>query len=197
MKEDQRPHSKIFLSTRPKEEAAIAVSLFEKLRNLESENNKSFDIDEGEHGEQHGWIESLILYQLGSYVISTKAGRVYPGDVPFVLDGEPSNIFVMCEPDVSFVAQARVTPTEGFIYGAPDLAIEIISSSQTYLEVFDLLDKYFRYGTKQVWLVIPDKQQIVVHMLDGKSTKYSVAQTIPGGDLLPGFTLDIATVFEK
>src|SRR5664279_48986 len=88
--------------------------------------------DEMTTGEEHGWIESLLLYFLTTYVLQHKAGRVYPGDVTYVLSGQPDGIDRSREPDVSFVASANVTPSKGFIYVAPDLVVEIVSPSQDY-----------------------------------------------------------------
>lgn len=147
-------------------------------------------------GEEHGWIEALLIVLIGGYVVKHKLGRVYPGDVTFVLDGQPGDIRRMCEPDVAFVSLENVTPTQGFIFRAPDLAIEIISPSQTYSAMTDKIDDYFRSGTRQVWLVLPDKKQVEVHFPDKKPEKYRIGQSIPGGDLLPGFTLEVAQVFE-
>ena len=147
-------------------------------------------------GEEHGWIESLLLLFVGGFIYEHKLGRFYPGDVTFVLDGTPDDIRVKREPDVAFIARASVVPTQGFIYRAPDLAIEIISPSQSYSEMTDKIDEYFRYGTKQVWLVLPNKKLIEVHYPDRKPEKYRVGQSVPGGDLLPGFSLDVASLFE-
>jgi Uma2 family endonuclease len=183
------------------EETALAIKTIEGYKHLEVSDGEWVGIDQAQDemttGEEHGWIETLILHALMTYVLSRKAGRVYPGDVTFVLDGKPNDIRLMREPDVAFVAQANVTPTQGFIFRAPDLAVEIISPSQTYTEMTKRVEEYFRFGTKPVWLVLPDKKQIEVHLPNEKIEKYSVGQAVPGGDLLPGFGLEVATVFEK
>ncbi|MCC7448830.1 MAG: Uma2 family endonuclease [Anaerolineae bacterium] len=182
------------------EETAMEIKSIEGFKHLEI-NNGEWVLDKAQDemttGERHGWIEMLIAHFFMLYVLNTKAGRIYPGDVTFVLDGEPDNIRIMREPDIAFVAQENITPSDGFIFRAPDLAVEIISPSQTYAEMIDRIEEYFQYGTKQVWLVLPGKKLIEVHSPDGNPVKYVVGQAIPGGDLLPDFTLDVAAVFEK
>jgi hypothetical protein len=39
--------------------------------------------------------------------------------------------------------------------------------------------------------------QIEVHFPDKRPAKYRSGQIVPGGDLLPGFVLDVAKVFEE
>ena len=153
--------------------------------------------DEMTTGEEHGWIESLLILFLAGFVITNKLGRIYPGDVTYVLDGQPSGIRILREPDVSFVAEANVTPSKGFIYAAPDLAVEIVSPSQDYPEMLVKAEEYFHAGTKQVWIVLPDLQQIDVLTPDGKVSKNGISDTINGGDLLPGFTLNVADIFQS
>ena len=190
------------LAVRPiTEEIALKVLSTPGYEHLEITNGEWIGLDkvgdEMTTGEEHGWIETLILTVFANYALSHRAGRVYPGDVTFVLNGTSADIKVEREPDISFVLQANVTPTKGFIYRAPDLAVEIISPSQSYTEMTDKIDEYFQYGTWQVWLVIPDKKLIEVHYPDRKPEKYHVGQIITGGNLLSDFALDVSQVFES
>lgn len=181
------------------EEIAMQVKSIPGYKHLEITNGEWVGLDKADDemttGEEHGWIETLLLHFFTGYALQHKAGRVYPGDVTFVLNGERSDLRITREPDVSFLAEANVTPTRGFIYRAPDLAVEIISPSQDYDEMIEKRDEYFQYGTKQVWIVLPNLKQIEVHLPDGTSKTYRLGQTIPGGDLLPGFTLDVSAIF--
>lgn len=182
------------------EEIAMQVKSIPGYKHLEITNGEWVGLDKAEDdvttGEERGWIEALLLHFFTGYVLQHKAGRVYPGDVTFVLNGERGDLRITREPDVAFVAEANVTPTRGFIYRAPDLAVEIISPSQDYDELIEKRDEYFQYGTKQVWIVLPNLKQIQVHLPDGSSRTYKIGQVIPGGDLLPGFTLDVSAIFE-
>lgn len=152
--------------------------------------------DEMTTGEEHGSIEFLLLFYIGGHVLAHQLGRVYPGDVTFVLDGEPGNIIESREADVGFVAESNVQSTQGFIFCAPDLAIEIVSPSQSEDEMRAKAKLYLRYGTKQSWVVIPDTRQIEVHLPDDAVKVYNMGDVIPGGDVLPGFTLKVDDVFK-
>ncbi len=152
--------------------------------------------DEMTTGEEHGWLEAILIMLIGGHVFANKLGRVYPGDVTFVLQGNATGIQQQREPDVSFVKQSNITPSQGFIYGAPDLAVEIVSPSQKEPQMLAKANEYFHYGTQVVWLVYPRQKTIEVHT-PGKAIKYGLGDTIPGGDLLPGFSLSVSQVFES
>ncbi len=154
------------------------------------------EADEVPTGEEHGWLEYALLYFIGNHVVANKLGRVYPGDVIFVLDGNPGNIVVSREPDVSFVRREHVQPTKGFIYRAPDLAIEIMSPSQDYDGMIKKAQEYFQYGSEQVWIVLPKDKVIETHAPNGDVTRFGFGQQVPGGDLMPGLLLDVQSVFE-
>ena len=115
----------------------------------------------------------------------------------FVLDGEPGNLQVKRRPDVAFVSSDRLQDTKGYFYGAPDLAVEIISPSERPGAIRDKLNKYLQFGVRQVWQVYPDNKQVIVNLPDGTAQTYNVGDVIKGDSLLSGFELDVKTVFEK
>lgn len=147
-------------------------------------------------GEEHGWIESILIYALTDWSLKNNAGRFYTGDTNFVLEGEPGEVRLKRRPDVAFVAQSRLQKTKGYFYGSPDLAIEIKSPSQRRAKMLTKVNEYLTHGVRQVWLVLPDERQVEVHTPDGAVQVYGIGQMLPGGELLPGFELDLAKIFE-
>lgn len=188
------------LMQRPITEAiAMQVAQCEGFKHLEIANG-NWVLDEQDPymtGEEHAWIEALILHALIGWALANQAGRVYPGDMDFVLEGTPDHIHIKRQPDVAYVSNARVQATSGYYYGAPDLVVEIVSPSQSRPEMVQKANEYLRYGSLQVWLVFPNRREIEVHTAEGLPTVYAAGQTLSGGDLLPGFALDVAAVFES
>lgn len=176
------------------EDVALRVGLLDGFKKLEIVNGNWAGL---EQGERQGWIESLIISALTMWAIQHKAGRVYSGDTNFVLEGQPKNIILDRKPDVAFVHRDKVTPTSGFNYLVPDLAVEITSPSDRPSKIQEKITEYLKYGVQQVWQVYPDTEQIVVHLPDGTSKTYGLDDTIIGGDLLPEFELDLKTIFEN
>jgi Uma2 family endonuclease len=180
------------------EEIAMQVEAIEGFEHLEIVNGEwvGFEKDEYMAGEEHGWIETTIIHALADWALKNKAGRVYSGDTDFVLDGTSDDIRKSRKPDVAFVKNSRVKPSKGYVYLAPDLVVEIISPTERPGAIREKLNEYLEYGVKQVWQVFPDNQQIVVNYPDGSARTYGIGDTISGGELLPGFELAVATVFE-
>ena len=75
------------------------------------------------------------------------------------------NRFTLLLPDVAFVSEVRAPKPfpEKFVPIMPDLAIEIYSPSNTFEELREKAQVYFRHGTKLVWIVIPAQRTIEVH----------------------------------
>lgn len=164
---------------------------------------KRFEVIDGElveaevTGENHGRLEFKLLLAIGNHVMPNHLGMLYPGDTDFVLDGEPGNIRLQYQCDVGFLTTEHMVSTTGYIYRAPNLAVEIISPSQTYIEIRSKVKNYLKYGTQQVWIVLPESKEIEVHTLTAAPKTYTVGDTLPGGDLLPGLLWDVKSVFEE
>lgn len=187
------------LMKRPITEAiAMEVESYDGFEHLEIENGEwvGFDEEEFVSGEDHGWTESVIIHAFTDWVLRNRSGRVYTGDTDFVLDGEPGEIRLKRRPDVGFVSDKNVKRSQGYIYGPPDVAVEIISPTERPGKMRKKLNEYLDNHVKQVWQVFRNSEEIVVHLADGTSKTYKKGDTITGGDLLPGFTLDVTNVFE-
>jgi len=160
-----------------------SISGFEHLENTDGEW-VGFDKDEYMSEEEHGWLETLLITAFTNWALQNKAGRVYPGNTQFVLDSVPGDIRMAHRPDVGFVRDDRVEKFKGYIYKAPDLAVEIISPSEQPEAIQRKLNEYLDHGVQQVWQVYPETRQIVVHCPDRTARTYSVGDIIPGGDLI-------------
>lgn len=145
--------------------------------------------------EEHGWLEAKILMILFNHVIANDLGRVYSGTTDFVLSGTKDNIKEKRQPDVAFVAKHRLQKTSGYFYGASDLVIEIETSNRGRSILTQRAKLFTKHGTKQVWLVFPERQEIEVHRLRDYIYYYGMDEVVSGGDLLPGFELEVKTVF--
>jgi Uma2 family endonuclease len=100
------------------------------------------------------------------------------------------------QPDVSFVRSSQIQSSDpsGYYQGAPALAIEIVSDSNTAAQLDLKTELYFANGSSEVWVVYPKTRKVLVHRADGD------IQTIATGelrsDLLPGWSVPVETLFE-
>lgn len=181
------------------EEIAVQIGDMDGFKNLEIANGEwiGFEQDDYMTGEEHGWLESKILIVLGTHVLANKLGRVYPGDMDFVLSGNRETLKDKRQPDVSFVSTARLQKTSGLFYGAPDLAVEIVSPTQSRPKFVEKANLYMKYGTQIVWLVFPKKRNIEVHTPDAIPSVYEYDDTLLGGELLLDFEFSVREIFEN
>lgn len=104
-------------------------------------------------------------------------------------------------PDASFVRADRLPP-QGFGLGtrlfkfAPDLAVEVLSPSETASQLQEKLDDYVRSGTTLVWVVDPVRRTVRIVSTDVPETLLRERDTLTGGHVLPAFSCDVAEIFE-
>jgi Uma2 family endonuclease len=127
--------------------------------------------------------------------MQNQLGILYPGDTTFILSGDADDIRVQREPDIAFVKQENFQPTKGFIYQAPDLAIEIVSPSQSVQEIVEKAQEFLQYGTQEVWVVMPETQQITVYKQSQNST-FSIEDTLISS-LFSDFELPVKNIFQQ
>ena len=91
------------------------------------------------------------------------------------------------------------TGTEGCRSGkwCPISPIEVISESNTAYEVQKKIHDYFaRWGDVASGLSIPKQAEVYVYSSPKQVQVLGVGQELDGGDLLPGFRLPVAVLFE-
>jgi Uma2 family endonuclease len=118
------------------------------------------------------------------------AGLAYQ-DVEFALTGNDR-----LRPDVCILLSgnaSRLDPDKIPIPGAPDIAIEVIFPTERASESHDKVRAYLRHGTAEVWQVYPKSRTVQIHRGDtARILEWS--QPIET-DLLPGFSLQLASLF--
>ena len=133
-------------------------------------------------GYNHGRIAARILGKLLEHAARTSAGQVLDSTTGFRLPN--GNVRA---PDVAFVRQGRVDDRhEGFCPVAPDLAVEVVSPTDSPREVLDKTGEYLAAGTALVWVVDPGARTVNVYRT------VSDVVTLREGDVLPGFRFPLA-----
>jgi Uma2 family endonuclease len=122
-------------------------------------------------GFEHGVITQRIAAFLHAHVAARQLGVVTAAETGFLLARSPDTVRA---PDVAFVAQARLPRGRavGFFEGAPDLAIEVLSPSETRDEAARAratakISDWLAAGCLEVWSVDPGARTMTVHTADG------------------------------
>lgn len=146
----------------------------------------------GEHGSLVGNLHILV----GSFVRGAQLGVTFAAETGFVLRQDPDTVRA---PDIAFVRRERLSEgpiPKGYLPFAPDLAVEVISPSETAEEVQEKVTDYLAAGSRMVWLVYPRSKTIAVHTPEGVRT-LSRGDVLDGGDVLPGFQAAAADIFAE
>jgi Uma2 family endonuclease len=145
-----------------------------------------------------GYLESLLAIFLGGvlndFVMSRNLGlvsgpdglmRLFPGLVRI--------------PDVAFAGwdrfPGRCVPREPIPDLTPDLAIEILSQSNTSKEMARKRRDYFAAGVRLVWIIDPSQRTAHVFNAPDQFVSFDMSGTLDGGDILPGFSIALQDLF--
>lgn len=147
-----------------------------------------------------GWQEALLAASittiLNSFVEPRDLGVVFGADGMFRL--APGQVRI---PDVAFVSKERysgrdVSPAAFWELGC-DLAVEVVSPSNTPREMERKLADYFAAGVGAVWLVYPEAREVAVYSSANESATLRGDDMLDGGGVLSGFSAPVSQIFAK
>ena len=143
--------------------------------------------------DEHGEIASNVDTSFNIYSRLHGIGRARV-ETGYTLSTGPDTVRL---PDVSFVLQPRVEGRgRGFVPGAPDIAVEVVSPSDTAAGMARKVAEYLDAGSQRVWVVYPAGRRVVIHRADGSVFSFEGDDVITDEELLPGFSLPLSEIFE-
>lgn len=137
----------------------------------------------------HEYVKSTIHELLIAWNLPTRNGRVF-GESMFILyEG------TLRQPDIAYVSKERLPslPHELLDF-APDLAVEVISTSETAAEMEKKVQQYLRAGVAEVWQVYPESRVVLVRTKAGVRELHE--EDILESPVLPGFRVGISELFK-
>ncbi len=145
-------------------------------------------------GFRESFLTVLIIQALANFIRTNDLGIMAGADGTIRLARGLVRI-----PDAAYFSWDRLPggqiPEEPIPDLAPDLAIEVLSESNTKAEMERKLKDYFFAGVRLVWLVDPEKRIVDVYTAPDKSVRLAEGQSLDGGDVLPGFSLRLEELF--
>jgi Uma2 family endonuclease len=137
-----------------------------------------------------------LIYRLHEFLEVKPLGEVVGADG--MMQISPNLLRI---PDVAFVSTERFPggrlPTEQVPEIVPDLAVEVLSPSNTAGEMRRKLEEYFRAGVRLVWFVDRIDRTVTVYTAPNASETLGEGDTLDGGAVLPGFGLPLTKLFRK
>jgi Uma2 family endonuclease len=146
-------------------------------------------------GGEHGDVAHRITRHLDRLVDRGVAAQVVAWETGFILNTDPDTVRA---PDVALIFSARLPDgrlPRGYIEGAPDLAVEVVSPGDRAAEIDAKVREYLSAGTRLVWVVYPETRCVHVFRADGTASVVREGGLLSGEDVLPGLGIALAEVF--
>jgi Uma2 family endonuclease len=181
--------------------SVISKLTYDEFQTLPRDGSKRFELIEGEvfmtpsPNTKHQRAVGRLFRLLSDHVEENFLGEVFiaPYDIVF-------SKWTALEPDVLFIRKERASiVTNSNVQGAPDLVIEVLSSSNKEYDRDTKLRAYEKAGVREVWYFDPedDTAEILNLAADGR---YCVTAQLSGNaaivsKALPGLSLTLDQVF--
>lgn len=162
------------------------------------QDGKHYELSRGElivvgnAGARHERVKRQILKLLFAYEAQNPIGQVF-SESQFTLADGGARI-----PDVAFVGNAKLAglpDADIAIPFAPDLAIEIISGSETAAGAESKIQEYLASGVQEAWQIYPNERRVRVRTRD-EIRDYSGNESLET-PVLPGFHLRVNDLFNR
>jgi Uma2 family endonuclease len=147
-------------------------------------------------GARASYVGGQTFAILRNFCRANHLGWVFPAGASYCCF--PDAPGTVRKPNASLVRMGRfpgeMVP-EGHILIAPDLAVEVLSPSDTVYAVDQRVEEYRRAGVRLVWVINPKTQTVRVYRADGSGIILGAANELTGEDVLPGFRCRVADLF--
>jgi Uma2 family endonuclease len=146
-------------------------------------------------GGYSGYQSGEAFSQLKIWARQDGRGVVFDSSTGFRL---PNG--AMRSPDATWVELSRLKnlshqEKEQFIPLCPDFVIEVASPSDDVSGLREKMNEYVECGLHLGWLILPATTQVEVYTAEGVETLNSPV-TITGDPVLPGFRLELASIWK-
>jgi Uma2 family endonuclease len=123
-------------------------------------------------------------------------GEIVCGEAGVILPGDPETTIGV---DVAYVppdVMTRQTDDTTLVEGVPTPIVEILSPSDKQEDLDEMLESFRSAGVPLVWLVHPTLRTVMIFRPGEEPTLVNAKQELDGGDVLPGFRVPVARLFE-
>ena len=154
-----------------------------------------------QRNKHHTQAESNVGYYLKDWLVKQPRprGSVRSGEVGVILDLEDE---LSAGIDVIYMSAEQTARNETddlwtMIVGAPTLAVEILSPSNTMAIIHKKIDTYLAHGVAVVWLVDTHFRTVTLHRPHRPTAMLNSPEVLSGDPELPGFCVPVAQLFEN
>jgi Uma2 family endonuclease len=173
--------------------APITAEEFFSLPHIEEQRVELIDgevVEMPSGGPAHERAKANLNEILVAWLLRHRVGKVF-NESAYRLDDH-----IVQVPDLSVLGSERLNRRiEDQFRGAPDLAVEIVSS-ETAERLQTKIRLYFKHGSKGVWSVYPGSRIVQINHPNGRIDTVEQDQILENPDALPGFSTPVSAIFE-
>ena len=142
----------------------------------------------------HGRIVVRLAARLYGFLQDHPLGVVVT-DVGFTLRTNPDTVR---GPDIAFLKSDRVPSPggRGYVKGAPDLVIEVLSPEDRPRETRQKIDGYIERGVSLVVVIDPGNKTATTFRSGSRSVTLGSKEELDLGDVIPGFSCQLREIFQ-
>jgi len=152
-------------------------------------------------GAKHAICELNFGESLKGFVRQHKLGKVMVGEVGIYTRRNPDTVRAA---DVAFISneqyarqRQRDTLRDDYLHVPPEIIVDIMSPDDRWSVVMQKLREYFNIGVKLVWAADPETRSVYAYRSLTDVRVFGEADTLTGDDVLPGFSVPVASLFEE
>lgn len=146
-------------------------------------------------GITHGVICIRVAGDLRNFVEANDLGVVCGAETGFIVERDPDSVLGADAAFISHERLAKIEDPDKFGPFAPDLAVEVLSPGNASREISEKVALYFGAGARAVWVFDPKKRTAAVYTSPSDVSTFGEQDTLDGGEVLPGFRLELASLF--
>ena len=141
----------------------------------------------------HTRIQHILLDSLRPVVKDRKLGEAFLEPGCLLAEDPPT----LREPDVAFLSNEALQrePAAGFFPGAPTIAIEVVSPSETAADLETKIRQYLAAGCQAVAVVYPRSRSVLVHRPGADPHRLEAGDVLSFPDILGDWSLSLAEIF--
>jgi Uma2 family endonuclease len=145
-------------------------------------------------GPPHGRVQMRIGFALEGW--ARRAGADVTAESGYILSEDPPTLR---GPDVAVVVRPRSGEGQpgGWIRGAPDVVVEVLSPSDTSSRMQEKTLDYLQAGARLVWIVDPKARTVTIFRPDGSARVVREREVLDGEDVLVGFSVALTELFAE
>ena len=148
-------------------------------------------------GVPHGLVVGRLMAHLCAFVSEHDLGLVTSGETGFWVQRNPDTVRA---PDLAYVSHDSIAGWKAarstYFPTAPDLAVEVLSPDDRWVDVEQKVHEYLGGSGRAVWVLNPRSQTVHVFDATRRGVVLQGDDLLTGGDVLPRFEVGVSALFD-